>query len=114
MTLIKFCGHILFDGHRKASPSKLQAIENWKPEMVKTVTHLKGFLGLAQFYSTYVKDFARIALPLTEQLKGKLPQNKQVIWTDEMRVSFECPEESSTGKCCTGYCRSFQAICTGS
>ena len=54
MTMIKFCGHILTEGKRRAAPSKLQAIAEWKPATVKTITHLRGFLGLAQYYSTYV------------------------------------------------------------
>ena len=89
MTSIKFCGHILSDGQRRAAPSKLQAIANWQPAMVKTVTHLRGFLGLAQYYSTYVKDFAQLAAPLTEQLKGRTPTNKKITWNSDMLKSFE-------------------------
>ena len=50
-TMIKFCGHVLFDGKRKAAPSKLEALHTWTSEMIKTVTQMKGFLGLAQYYS---------------------------------------------------------------
>ena len=67
---IKFCGHVLHDGKRKAAPSKLEALEKWTPDMVKTLSQLKGFLDLAQYYSQYVKDFARVAVPLTAQLKS--------------------------------------------
>ena len=38
--------------------------------MIKTLTQLKGFLGLAQYYSQYVQDFAQVAVPLTAELKG--------------------------------------------
>ena len=62
MTMIKFCGHILFDGKRRAAPSKLQAVADWQPEMIKSITQLRGFLGLAQYYSSYV-NFAKIARP---------------------------------------------------
>ena len=71
MTMIKFCGHLLFDGKRKAAPSKLQAIAEWTPGMIKTITSLRGFLGLAQYYASYVKGFAQMAAPLTDQLKAR-------------------------------------------
>ena len=89
MTMIKFCGHLLFGGKRKAAPSKLQAIKDWQPEMVKTITHLRGFLGLCQYYSTYVKNFAHIAAPLTEQLKNRSAQNRKILFTPDMISSFE-------------------------
>jgi hypothetical protein len=87
--MIKFCGHVLFDGKRKAAPSKLEALEKWSPDLVKTVTHLKGFLGLAQYYSQYVKNFAKIAKPLTEKLKNKKETGGLVLWNEEMKNNFE-------------------------
>jgi hypothetical protein len=87
--MIKFCGHVLFDGKRKAAPSKLDALKNWTPDMVKTVTHLKGFLGLAQYYSQYVKNFAEIALPLTAILRGREKTQKSVEWTPAMIAAFQ-------------------------
>ena len=89
MLMVKFCGHILHEGTRRAAPSKLKAIEKWSPEMIRTITHLRGFLGLAQYYSSYVKDFAGLAHPLTEQLKNRSKDNKKVVWDDAMRESFE-------------------------
>ena len=53
------------------------------------VHHMKGLLGLAQYYSQYVKDFPQIALPLTEKLKGRKAGPGTVTWTPEMRTSFE-------------------------
>ena len=56
---IKFCGHILSKGQRRAAASKLEAIKKWTPENITRVTHLKGFLGLAQYYAIYMQDFAK-------------------------------------------------------
>ena len=88
MTMIKFCGHILFDGKRRAAPSKLQAVADWQLEMIKSITQLRGLLGLAQYYSSYVKEFAKIACPLTEQLKSRTATNKKIVWTQEMLLAF--------------------------
>jgi transposase InsO family protein len=86
---IKFCGHILNNGQRRAAPSKLEAIKKWTPEVIKTITHLKGFLGLAQYYAIYMKDFAKIAVPLSRQLKNRAPENTKVKWDADMREALE-------------------------
>ena len=110
MLQIKFCGHVLAKGTRRAAPSKLQAISKWTPSMITTVTHLKGFLGLAQYYAIYIPNFASTAYPLTEQLQGRhnkatlkslegthtkqelakiKRQTNKVVWTPEMLQAFE-------------------------
>ena len=45
-------------------------------------------MGLAQYYSSYVKDFAKIACPLTEQLKSRTTTNKKIVWTQDMLLAF--------------------------
>ena len=39
-TRIKFVGHILSYGERRADPEMIAAIERWSPEMIKTPTHM--------------------------------------------------------------------------
>ena len=78
---VEYCGHSLRDGTRRAAPGKLSAIENWpKP---KTVRELRGFLGLTGFYSPYVRQYAKIAAPLTDLL-----QDGQFAWTEEHDAAF--------------------------
>ena len=64
MRQVEFCGHILSEGKRRLAPSKLMAVQKW--EVPKTVTQLRGFLGLTNYYSTYVKNYAHMAGPLIE------------------------------------------------
>ena len=89
MTMVKFCGHLLFEGKRKAAPSRFEALVKWTPQMVKTVTHLKSFLGLCQYYSPYVRNYAVIVAPLTDQLKSRSAEHTSIVWSDEMRNAFE-------------------------
>jgi transposase InsO family protein len=89
MLMIKFCGHILTAGSRRAAPSKLKAVEEWTPQSVKTITHLRGFLGLCQHFNIYIKNFAEIATPLTDALSGKVTKTKEVTMTDDMCQAFE-------------------------
>ena len=63
MEEVEFCGHILREGSRSPAPGKLMAVQKW--ELPKTVTQLRGFLGLTNYYSSYVQDYARMAGPLS-------------------------------------------------
>ena len=36
-----------------------------------------------------MKDFAKLAATLTEQLKGRVPTNKKVTWNNNMLKAFE-------------------------
>jgi hypothetical protein len=64
---VEFCGHILGGGKRRPAPGKLMALEKW--EEPRTITALRGFLGFTNYYSSYVKEYARYAAPLMELLK---------------------------------------------
>ena len=67
---IKIFGHILSGGTLHAAPDKMKAIEYWEEGSIKTVTQLKGFFGLPQHYSVYMKNHAEWAGPLTDVLQS--------------------------------------------
>ena len=80
---VEFLGHIIREGVRKPAPGKLLPIQKW--ELPRTVTELRGFLGLANYFSEYVKEYAEVAAPLMAKLKlsredGKKGSKKAVIW----------------------------------
>ena len=67
MRQVEFCGHVLIDGKRFPAPGKLLALQKWELPLV--VTQLRGFLGLANYFSEYVPNFANMAGPLTSKLQ---------------------------------------------
>ena len=87
MLTVKFCGHVLHNGTRKACASKLDALRRWCPEVIKTVTHLEKFLGLAQYYAMYMKNYATVAIPLSRQLKARTPDDLKIVWDDSMKLA---------------------------
>ena len=98
MTRVKFCGHILEAGTRRAAPSKTEPIVRWSTEHMRTPTHMKAFLGLTQWYAIYMPNYAHWAAILSESLTGmecNVKQSKRQIhhrrikWTDEMIEAFE-------------------------
>ena len=92
MREIEFCGHILKEGKRSPSPGKLLSIEKW--ETPKTITQLRGFLGLANYYSQYIPNYAELASPLMDLLKvdkysGKKGTKVPIAWTPAHTESFD-------------------------
>lgn len=67
-TQIKYLGHAISNQEVEMDPEKVKAALDW--ERPKTVKGLRGFLGLTSYYRRFVKDYGKIAKPLTELLKN--------------------------------------------
>ena len=65
-------------------PSKIEAIMNWPPPT--NLKEIQVFLGLAGFYCKFVKDYAKVAVPLTNQLKAK---GRDFFWGEDQQRSFD-------------------------
>jgi hypothetical protein len=59
----------------------------------KSLRDVQSFLGFANFYRRFIKNFSKICRPLTESTKGK---RKDWHWTSEMEESFEVLKERFT------------------
>ena len=86
----KYLGHIISQDGIKTDPSKIEVLQNWPvPENIKDV---RRFLGFAGFYRRFIRDFAKIAKPLHELLKGqptKTCKGKGVHSTKVIPPKFE-------------------------
>ena len=60
---IQYLGHILSTKGIKWLPSKTQAIQNMHPPKMSKQVHI--FLGIVGYYRKFIKNFAKIAKPLT-------------------------------------------------
>ena len=48
-------------------PTEVEVIVKW--EAPKTVKRVQGFLGFADFYRKFIKDFSQLVMPLTNLVK---------------------------------------------
>ena len=66
-TEVKILGHIVSYNEIKMDPKKVLAIKEWKPP--QNVKQVQQFLGLANYYRRFIKDFSQIAGPMFNLLK---------------------------------------------
>ena len=67
---VKYLGHMISKEGIRPDPEKIRAIKEYP--VPHTVKEVRAFLGLANYYRKFVKDFAKIAGPLHNLTKKGL------------------------------------------
>jgi hypothetical protein len=83
LTEVALLGYVISAGGVSVDPGKVKDVLNWMPPT--TVSEIRRFLGLARYYRRFLKDFSKIAKPMTKLLE----KNKAFEWTRECQASFE-------------------------
>ena len=80
---IKCLGHVVSEQGISCDPKKTSAVSSWPtPTNVKDVQKFLGFTG---FYRRFIQDYAKVARPVTELLRGCNPRQskrKKITYTD--------------------------------
>ena len=63
LTEVRFLGHLVSASGMSVDPKKVEAVMSW--ERPKSVFEIRSFLGLARYYKRLIKDFPRLAAPMT-------------------------------------------------
>jgi len=88
-TKIQYLGHLVTADGIKPLPDKLDAIRHFP--VPKCLRDVRAFYGLASYYRWFVKDFAKIAEPLSSLTRK---QDSKFHWTLEAQVAFEKLKEA--------------------
>jgi hypothetical protein len=89
---LTFLGHVVSNEGIKTDPEKIRAIHDWgKPA---TVEDMRGFLGFANYYRRFVKEYASLTCVLETLMKksanGNINNNKkyQLQWDSNADSAF--------------------------
>ena len=77
-TKISYLGHIVSRDGIECDPKKVEAIKNW-PRPI-TVSDVRSYLGLSNYYRRFIHRYAQIAQPLNKLTSGDnaTKKNKKV------------------------------------
>nr|GFB11766.1 putative reverse transcriptase domain-containing protein [Tanacetum cinerariifolium] len=79
---VQFLGHVVNRDGIHVDPSKVESVTNWKtPE---SHIEIRSFLRLVGYYRRFIKNFSKIAKPLTLLNQN----NKAYVWGDKQEEAF--------------------------
>ena len=80
---IEFLGHNISDQGVRMLADKVKSINEWPTP--RNEKHVASFLGLLGYYRRFIKDFSKVALPLSELAKEKV----KFTWGPKQEESFQ-------------------------
>ncbi|KAJ9524896.1 hypothetical protein QJQ45_002965 [Haematococcus lacustris] len=88
-----FLGHIVSASGIACDPAKVVAVQSWP--IPKTVHEVRSFLGLANYYRRFVKDFSTIAAPLTTLTRADGHDKQGVVaWGQAQQLAFDALKQA--------------------
>ena len=80
---IEYVGYIVSPTGLSMDPTKIRTIEAWP--LPRTVRDVQSFLGFANFYRRFIRNFASISKPLTQLTRKSV----NFDWTPACQLAFE-------------------------
>ena len=78
-----FLGYIISSNGIKIDPEKVEAVLSWPTP--KCVKDIQSFIGFANFYHRFIKDFSKIVTPLTQLTK----KTNKWSWNNSTQHAFD-------------------------
>jgi len=80
---VTFLGHVVSEDGIATDPEKTRLIRDWP--VPRNLKELRSYLGLTSYYRKFVKDYSKIAVPLTDLLK----KDHRYVWTEDCQQAFD-------------------------
>jgi hypothetical protein len=74
---------VISPGKVSMDPVKVQAVRDWTPSM--KLKEVRSFIGFANFYQRFIKDFFKICQPLHDLTKKDVP----FVWGPAQQAAFD-------------------------
>ena len=86
---ISYLGHIVSSSGIETDPRKVEAVKTWA--VPKTVTDVRSFLRLTNYYRRFIKDYAKVARPLNALISGEnaSKKKKMIEWNSDCQRAFD-------------------------
>ena len=84
---LKFLGHLVGKDGIKVDPAKVEVVKQWP--VPTTLTELRCFLGLANYFRRFIQGYSSLAAPLTALTSGDNPKNSAISWGPDQQAAFE-------------------------
>lgn len=89
---LEYLGHVISEHGIRPNPNRIEKVEKYPAP--KNPKEIKQFLGLVGYYRKFIKDFSKIARPLTQLLQ----KSSTFSWTDEQQRSFDTLKSKLTSQ----------------
>ena len=88
-TSLLYLGHIVSEDSIRTGPKKVEAVHHWPVPV--TMTDVRSFLGLINYYRRFLEGYAKIARPLNNLISRENADKKKalVVWTPKCQEAFE-------------------------
>jgi hypothetical protein len=90
---LKFLGHIVGGDGIKVDPGKIEVVRSWPTPT--SVTQVRSFLGLANYFRKFLKDYSTLVAPLTALTKQSVVWGPST-WTPQCQEVFDSVKKALT------------------
>jgi hypothetical protein len=85
---LEYLGHVITINDITTNPAKIKAINKWP--VPTNVKELRGFLGLADYYRQFIRNYGVISHPLSNMLK----KGALFVWSSTIQQTFDALKQA--------------------